>query len=140
LTSVGCPEARLRFEVTFKFGPNLTRVLSASLKRSPKVEWGSLDGRVTSRSAVALTLLLGKIQIKLLPRGLAPCLIIGEHVVTAICRGAHQIHRLLAKLIATQRHIVAVTERLSLRIDGAPSQGNAEADNVNGPRIGKAPS
>ena len=132
MTSVGCPEARLRFEVTFKFGPNLTRVLSASLKRSPKVEWGSLDGRVTSRSAVALALLLGKSlfdQIKLLPRGLAPCFIIGEHVVTAICRGAHKIHRLLAKLIATQRHIVAVAERLPICIDGTPSQGNAEADN-----------
>jgi hypothetical protein len=118
LTSVGCPEARLRFEVTFKFGPNLTRVLSASLKRSPKVEWGSLDGRVTSRSAVALTLLLGKIQIKLLPRGLAPCLIIGEHVVTAICRGAHQIHGLLAKLIAIPPDVVTIAERLPLSADG----------------------
>ena len=121
MTSVGCPEARLRFEVTFKFGPNLTRVLSASLKRSPKVEWGSLDGRVTSRSAVALALLLGKSlfdQIKLLPRVLAPCLIIGEHVVTAICCGAHQIHGLLAKLIASPPDVVTIAERLPLSADG----------------------
>ena len=118
MTSVGCPEARLRFEVTFKFGPNLTRVLSASLKRSPKVEGGSLDGRVTSRSAVALTLLLGKTQIKLLPRVLAPCFIIGEHVVTAICCGAHQIHGLLAKLIASPPDVVTIAERLPLCADG----------------------
>jgi hypothetical protein len=72
--------------------------------------------------AVALALLLGKSlfdQIKLLSRGVAPCLIIAKQMVTAICRDAHQIHRLLAKLIATPRHIVTVAERLPLRVYGA---------------------
>jgi hypothetical protein len=71
-----------------------------------------------ARHGCRLALLLGISlfdQIELLPRALAPCLIIGEQMVAAICRGAHQIHGLLAKLIATQRHVVAVTERLALR-------------------------
>ena len=54
-----------------------------------------------ARSArLVLTLLLGISlfdQIKLLSRAIAPCLIIGEHVLAAIGRGAHQIHGLLAK-------------------------------------------
>ena len=67
----------------------------------------------------SLALLLGISlfdQIKLLPRGLAPCLIIREHVLAAICRSTHQIHGLLAKLIAAQRYVVPVTERLPLRL------------------------
>jgi hypothetical protein len=61
----------------------------------------------TLGTAVALALLLGISlfdQKKLLPRGVPPCLIIAKQMVTAICRGAHQIHGLLAKLIAAQRH------------------------------------
>ena len=57
----------------------------------------------------SLTLLLGVRlfdQVKLLPRGIPPCLIIGKQMVTAICRGAHQIHGLLAKLIAAQRYVM----------------------------------
>ena len=75
-----------------------------------------------ARHGCRLALLLGISlfdQIKRLPRALAPCLIIGEQMVTAIAHSAHQIHGLLAKLIATQRHVVAVAERLPLRVYGA---------------------
>jgi hypothetical protein len=67
----------------------------------------------------SLALLLGISlfdQTKLLPRGVPPCLIVGKKMVTAICRSAHQIHGLLTKLIAIQRYVVAVAERLPLRL------------------------
>ena len=50
-------------------------------------------------------------------------------MLAAICRGAHQIRGLLAKPIAAQRHIVAVAERLPLRLYGASREGYAEAEN-----------
>jgi hypothetical protein len=71
-------------------------------------------------------------QTKLLPRGVPPCLIVGKQMVTAICRGAHQIHGLLAKLIAAQRHVVAVAERLPLSADGTSTKAEAEQGYVGG--------
>jgi hypothetical protein len=65
-------------------------------------------------------------QGKLLPRGVPPCLIIANQI--AIRRGAHQIHGLLAEPIAAQRHVIAVAERLPLRLQGASRKGYAESD------------
>jgi hypothetical protein len=99
--------------------------LYTNLMRRSGAEDTKLQGRHLSRRDRLrdpnLALLLGKSlfdQIKLLPRVLAPCLIIGEHVVTAICRGAHQIHGLLAKLIAIPPDVVTIAERLPLSADG----------------------
>jgi hypothetical protein len=57
---------------------------------------------------------------------LSLCLIILEEVFAAVRSFSHKTHRFLGKLIATERYIISMAERLRFGFDGASCERQAD--------------